>query len=135
MKLGWIGACILLTTCWAGAQNRDTEHTDAGYVPVLSGSVGYIQNVNGGVTSLEPQIETCLLVPFASHVLLESRAEFFGFFQRENQTTGPFTGKVFKSLDYAQLDWLADTHVIVTRGSIPFALRALQRAPRSAVDP
>jgi hypothetical protein len=131
MKLWWIVACILLTTCWAGAQTPDTEHTGAGYVPVLSSTVGYIHNVNGGVTSLEPQVETVLLVPFGSHVLLESRAEFFGFFERENQTNGPFTGKVFKSVDYAQLDWLANTHVIATAGAflLPYGLYNERLAP------
>jgi hypothetical protein len=124
MKLWWIGTCILLTTCWVHAQNPDSAPTGAGYIPVLSGSMGYIQNVNGGVTSLTPQVETVLLVPFGSHVLLESRAEFFGLFQHENQTTGPFTGKVFKSVDYAQVDWLASPHVIATAGMflLPFGL-------------
>ena len=118
MKLWWIGTGILLATCWVHAQNPDSARTDAGYTPVLSGSMGYIHNVNGGITSLEPQVETVLLVPFGSHVLLESRAEFFGFFQRENQTTGPFTGKVFKSVDYAQVDWLSLIHIYVARSFV-----------------
>jgi hypothetical protein len=86
--------------------------------------MAYVQNVNGGVSALEPEVETVLLVPFGPHVLLESRAEFVGFFTREHQTTGPFTGKVFKSVDYAQLDWLANTHVIATAGVylLPFGL-------------
>jgi hypothetical protein len=114
-----MGACIVFTACAAHAQDGG-----AGYIPVLSGTFAYVQNVNGGVTSLEPEIETVLLVPFGSHVLLESRAEFTGFFTRENQTTGPFVGKVFKSVDYAQLDWLANTHVIATAGAylLPFGL-------------
>src|SRR3984885_10641334 len=131
MKVWWIGTCILLTTCWVHGQNPDSAHTDAGYIPVLSGSMGYIHNVNGGVTSLEPQIETVLLVPFGSHVLLESRAEFTGFFMRQHQTTGPFTGKVFKSVDYAQLDWLANTHVIAAAGAylLPYGLYNERLAP------
>jgi hypothetical protein len=131
MKVWWIGTCILLTACWAHGQNPGPDHTDAGYIPVLSGSMGYVHNVDGGVTSLEPQVETVLLVPFGSHVLLESRAEFFGFFQREHQTSGPFTGKVFKSVDYAQLDWLANTHVIATAGAflLPYGLYNERLAP------
>jgi hypothetical protein len=131
MKLLFVGTWVLLATCWVHAQNPDSAETEAGYIPVLSGSMGYIHNVNGGVTSLEPQIETVLLVPFGSHVLLESRAEFFGFFQRENQTTGPFTGKVFKSVDYAQVDWLANTHVIATAGAflLPYGLYNERLAP------
>ncbi len=101
------------------------------YTPVLSGTFGYIHNVNGGAPALEPQIETVLLVPFSSHVLLESRAEFFGFFTRENQTSGPFTGKVFKSVDYAQLDWFATAHITATAGSylLPFGLYNERLAP------
>jgi hypothetical protein len=96
----------------------------AGYVPLISGGTGYLQTVNGGVTSLVPQITPVLLVPFGTHVLLESRAPFVGFFQRRNQTTGPFTGKVFKEVEYAQVDWLADTHLIATAGRylLPFGL-------------
>jgi len=115
-----MGVCILSTACAVHAQ----DSTEAGYTPVLSGTMAYVQNVNGGVTALEPEVETVLLVPFGSHVLVESRAEFVGFFTREHQTTGPFTGQVFKSLDYAQLDWLANTHVIASAGAylLPFGL-------------
>ncbi len=117
----------------------------AGFVPVLSGGVAYIQNEDSGVVSLEPQINPVLLVSFGRHVLLESRTDFFGFFQRENQTTGPYKGKVFKSIEYAQLDWLANTHLIATGGRyiLPFGLynerltpvwtRNLQDAPTTAL--
>jgi hypothetical protein len=79
-------------------------------------------------------------VPFGSHVLLESRAEFFGFFTRQNQTSGPFGGKVFKSVDYAQIDWLANTHVTATAGAylLPFGLYNERLAPlwiRNLQDP
>jgi hypothetical protein len=119
IKMWCMGACIV----GAGALHAQ-EITAAGYTPVLSGTMAYVQNVNGGVTALEPEVETVLLVPFGSHVLLESRAEFVGFFTHEHQTTGPFTGEVFKSVDYAQLDWLANTHVIATAGAylLPFGL-------------
>lgn len=113
------------------AQDTNDSENHAGHIPVISGGAGYIHNVNGGVTSLEPQINPVLLVPFGSHVLLESRTDFTGFFQRENQTSGPFTGKVFKSVDYAQLDWLANTHVIVTAGKylLPFGLYSERLEP------
>lgn len=100
------------------------EENHAGHTPVISGGFAYIHNVNGGVPTLLPQINPILLVPFGSHVLLESRTDFTGFFQREHQTTGPFKGKVFKTVDFAQIDWLADTHVIVSAGKylLPFGL-------------
>ena len=84
------------------AQDASDSENHAGHVPVISGGIGYVHSVNGGVTTLEPQIVPVLLVPFGSHFLLESRTDFFGFFQRENQTSGPFTGKVLKNVDYAQ---------------------------------
>ena len=131
MKAWCTGVCTLFTACMLHAQSSAPAASEAGYTPVLSGTFGYIHNVNGGVTALEPQIETVLLVPFGPHVLLESRAEFFGFFTRQNQTTGPFTGKVFKSVDYAQVDWLANTHVIATAGDflLPFGLYNERLAP------
>jgi hypothetical protein len=112
-------------------QNSDAPSTSAGYIPVLSGTFAYVQNANGGVQSLEPQIETVLLVPFSSHILLESRAEFTGFFQRKYQPNGPYGGKVFKSVDYAQVDWLANTHLIATAGAylLPFGLYNERLAP------
>jgi hypothetical protein len=126
-----MGLAVLLAASTAQAQNPDSNATSAGYRPVLSGTFAYVQNENGGVTSLEPEIETVLLVPFSSHVLLESRAEFTGFFQRKFQTSGPFVGKVFKTVDYAQVDWLANTHLIATGGAylLPFGLYNERLAP------
>ena len=127
---------IALALCFStgvrmSAQSANDDENHAGHIPVLSGGIAYVHNVNGGVTSLEPQINPILLVPFGSHVLLESRAEFIGFFQRENQTSGPFKGQVFKNVDYAQLDWLANTHVMVTAGKylLPFGIYNERLAP------
>lgn len=128
----------------ATAQDPQAIENHAGYVPAISGGMGYIHNVNGGVTSLEPQIDPILLVPFGSHVLLESRTDFTGFFERKKLTSGPFTGKVFKTVEFAQVNWLANTHVIATAGRylLPFGLygerlqplwiRNLQDAPITA---
>ena len=118
-----LAACLLVSV-HGRTQDTDANETHAGFVPVISGGAGYIHNVNGGITSLEPQINPVLLVPFGGHVLLESRTDFIGFFERQNFTTGPFKGKVFKSVDFAQVDWLANTHVIATAGKylLPFGL-------------
>ena len=117
-------ALTIMLCVRARAQESEAIENHAGYIPAISGGAGYIHNVDGGVTSLEPQINPVLLVPFGSHVLLESRTDFTGFFQRENLTSGPFTGKVFKNVDYAQVNWLANTHVIATAGRylLPFGL-------------
>lgn len=122
----YVSVIVLITTLSGSltAQDIESSENNAHYIPVISGGFGYIHNVNGGITSLEPQINPVLLVPFGSHVLLESRTSFTGFFQRKDLTSGPFTGKVFKGVDYAQVNWLASTHVIATAGRylLPFGL-------------
>jgi hypothetical protein len=107
-----------------GVPDAPSPSNEAGYVPLIAGGVGYIYKVDGGVPTLEPQINPVLLVPFGRHVLLESRTDFTGFFQRENQTSGPYKGKVFTTVEYAQLDWLADTHATLVGGRylLPFGL-------------
>jgi hypothetical protein len=46
-------------------------------------------------------------------------------------TSGPYAGKVFKTVDYAQLDWLADSRVIAVAGHyiLPFGLYGERLAP------
>jgi hypothetical protein len=115
----WFLACSRLF-----AQAPATPDNEAGHVPLISGGAGYVHNVTGGAPVLEPQVDPVLLVAFGRHVLLESRTDFTGVFARENFTSGPFKGKVFTDVEYAQLDWLADTHAIVVGGRylLPFGL-------------
>lgn len=122
------------------AQDMQSSENHAQNIPAISGGLGYIHTINGGVTALTPQIDPVLLVPFGSHVLLESRTSFTGFFERKDLTSGPFTGKVFKSVDYAQIDWLASTHIIATAGRylLPFGLYSERLGPlwiRNLQDP
>lgn len=129
----------------ANGQSGGPDEDHAGFVPVISGGAGYVHNVNGGITTLEPQINPVLLVPFGSHVLLESRTDFTGFFQREHGTEGPFKGKVFKTVEFAQIEWLANTHITIIAGKylLPFGIynerlqpiwiKNLQDAPITAV--
>ncbi len=117
--LVWMFTCARLL-----AQAGSNAESGAGYVPIISGGAGYVHNVTGGGATLEPQVDPVLLVPFGRHLLLESRTDFTGVFARQNFTSGPYKGKVFKDVEYAQLDWLADTHAIVTSGRylLPFGL-------------
>ncbi|MGA2886517.1 MAG: hypothetical protein ABSE51_00585 [Terracidiphilus sp.] len=120
--------CVLLGSAAGNAQDDASPQSSAGYVPVISGGFAYIQNSSGGVQTLEPQIIPVLLVPMGHSVLLESRVEFTGFFQREvspsGSLLGPYAGKVYKTVDYAQLEWLADSHAMFTAGRfiLPFGL-------------
>ena len=123
MKIWLLAGCLLFCTMKVSAQDTDTDSTHAGYVPVLSGGIGYIENINGGTPTLEPAIVPVFLLPLGSHVLGEARGEFVGAFQRRNGN-GDYTGQVFSSLDYAQIDWLANTHAMVVAGKYitPFGL-------------
>jgi hypothetical protein len=137
--LGMTGRILLILLCTVGgirARAQDSlpdapEQTSAGYVPVISGAFAYVQNTSGGIQSLEPQINPVLLVPIGHSLLLESHVDFTGFFNRENFTSGPFTGKVFKTIESAQLDWLADSHAIVVAGryNLPFGLYSERLTP------
>lgn len=72
--LAWVLACARLF-----AQSGSNTETEAGYVAAISGGAGYVHNVSAGGSTLEPQVNPVLLVPFGHHVLLESRTDFTGF--------------------------------------------------------
>ena len=84
MKITLLAACLLFCTVQVNAQDAEPESSHASHVPVLSGGMGYIYNVNGGTSTLQPAINPVLLVPIGSHLLGESRAGFVGVFQRRN---------------------------------------------------
>jgi len=48
--------------------------------------------------------------------VFESRAAFEGDFQRRNGTSGDFTGAINKSLDYMEVDWIANRYLTLTAG-------------------
>jgi hypothetical protein len=123
--IGLLGIlCCALGASSARAQQTPPEQNSAGNVPAITGAFAYIQNSNGGVQTLEPQIDPVLLVPIGNSLLLESHVEFTGVFARQNFQSGPYVGKVFKTIESAQLDWLADSHVTVVAGRyyLPFGL-------------
>lgn len=123
MKIWLLAGCLLFCVMNLGAQDTDAPSTHAGYVPVISGAVGYVDSISGGTPTLLPAIDPVLLVPIGSHILGEARGEFVGAFSRRNGN-GDYTGQVFSELDYAQIDWLADTHVMAVGGKylIPYGL-------------
>lgn len=102
----------------------ESDSTHAGFVPVISGGLGYVYHVQGGVPTLEPQINPVLLAAFGKHVLFETRTDFTGFFNRRNGTSGDYTGQVFKTVEFVQLEWLANTHAtpVLGRYLMPFGI-------------
>jgi hypothetical protein len=85
-------------------------------VPILSGAVAFLGSNTGGVPTYQPVIAPVLVAPFGDHWLVESRADIQGFFARQDGTTGPYSGQFFASLDYLQLDYIANSHLTVTVG-------------------
>ena len=126
---------VFLST-WAFAQSAALDKP----VPILSGSLGNFSFVTAGQNLFDSQINPVLLVPLGDHWLIESRAEFEGKFQRP-PNGGPYGGPVDKHVDYAQVDYIANSYLTVTAGRFltpfgifnerlyPVWIRALQPDP------
>jgi hypothetical protein len=84
--------------------------------PILSGGVQFLGTTNAGSTFFQPVISPVLAVPLGNHFFIESRGEIQGFIARENGTTGPYQGIFIASLDYAQLDYIANSHLTISAG-------------------
>jgi hypothetical protein len=109
-------------------------------VPILTGSAGYFTFVTAGQTRLDAQVNPVFLLPLGDRWLVESRAEFEGAFQRP-PGGGPYGGPVSKNLDYAQVDYIANSYLTVTAGRFltpfgifnerlyPIWIRSLQQDP------
>ena len=112
--------CLLfLAPHWVAAQTPDAEKP----VPILSGSVGTFSFVTGGQNLIDTQINPVLLVPLGDRWLIEARAEFEGQFQRP-PGGGSYGGPVDKHVDYAQIDYIANSYVTITAGRFltPFGI-------------
>jgi hypothetical protein len=131
MALISILLCFVAASGQTSVQEDTPDKNSAGYVPVISGAFAYIQNANGGAQSLAPQINPVLLLPMGHSLLLDAHVDFTGFFTRENGTSGQYGGQVFKTIEDAQLDWLADSHMIVVGGRyiLPFGLYHERMSP------
>src|SRR4029077_18155591 len=127
---------IVLVMLWTATGLR--AQTNA---PILSGGVQFLSSTVGGNTFFQPAIAPVLVVPLGEHWLVESRADLRGFISHENGSTGPYSGQFIASLEYLQLDYIANAHVTVTVGRFltpfniyderftPFWIRDLQDAP------
>ena len=127
---------LLLAPTWIAAQTPDMEKP----VPILTGNIGAFSFVSGGHNLIDTQINPILLIPLGDRWLIESRAEFEGQFQRP-PNGGPYGGPVDKHVDYAQIDYIANSYLTVTAGRFltpfgifnerlyPVWIRALQPDP------
>jgi hypothetical protein len=116
---GWLA--VLWLSMFAFAQVPDVS--GAPTVPVVSGGVAFVPFVQAGQTTLVSIFSPVVLVPLGDKWLIESRGAFEGDFTRRNGT-GPFGGKVTKSLEYLQVDYIANPHLTVTVGRFlaPFGI-------------
>jgi hypothetical protein len=105
------------------AQAQAPDVSGAPTVPVVSGGVGFVPFVQGGQTTLVSIFSPVVLVPFRDNWLIESRGAFEGDFTRRDGT-GPFRGKIHKSLEYLQVDYIANQYLTVTAGRFltPFGI-------------
>src|SRR5579864_1404689 len=84
-------------------------------IPVIIGGAGFITTFDGGQPHLGPLIAPVLLVPIGDRWLIESRATFEADMTQEPGNSS-FHGQVLKSIDYAQLDFIANPYMTVTVG-------------------
>src|SRR5882724_6167688 len=109
-------------------------------VPILTGSAGFFASGNSGERELVPIVMPVVLVPLGERWLVEARGEFKGEFEKP-AGSGSFGGPVEKELDYAELDFIANSRVTVTVGRFltpfgiynerlyPIWIRSLQPVP------
>ena len=85
-------------------------------VPILSGALAFNGSTTGGATTFLPTLAPVLVAPFGDHWLFEGRADLLGFFAQQNGRSGPYNGTFFATLDYAQIDYIANPHLTITVG-------------------
>lgn len=127
---------MLTVPQWTAAQTPNTEKP----VPILSGGIAYLNFVSGGQNLIDTQFNPVLLLPLGDRWLVESRGAFEGQFQRPSADE-PYAGPLAKTLDYFQVDYIANPYVTITAGRFltpfgifnerlyPVWIRALQPDP------
>jgi hypothetical protein len=101
---------FLLFLCSASALFGQSD------TPILSGTVQFLGTSTAGANFYQPVIVPILAVPLGDHFFIESRAEIQGFIARDNGTTGPYSGQFIATFDYAQLDYIANSHLTISVG-------------------
>jgi hypothetical protein len=105
------GACFMLAALTGSAASAQAGHD----VPLISGGGGMFSSTNEGFTFLQPIVAPVLAFPLGQHFLFESRADLRGFYAQTNEA-GPFHGSFTATLEYMQLDYIANSHLTVSAG-------------------
>ena len=85
--------------------------------------MAYLNFVSGGQNLIDTQFNPVLLLPLGNRWLIESRGAFEGQFQRPAPNQ-PYAGPLAKTLDYFQVDYIANPYLTVTAGRFltPFGI-------------
>jgi hypothetical protein len=120
-RISLLGA--LLAFLGVPALQAQQQAADPKPVPVIIGGSGFITTFDGGEPHLGPLIAPVLLVPIGNRWLIESRATFEADLAQRPGSSA-FHGQVQKSLDYLQLDFIANPYMTVTVGRFltPFGI-------------
>lgn len=97
---------------------------DVRAVPLLTGSAGFISGFQGGQPDLHPIVTPLVLVPIGQRWLFETRATFENDLVEVPGRPGFHGGPVQKEVEYAQLDFIANSYVTITVGRFltPFGI-------------
>jgi hypothetical protein len=85
-------------------------------VPIISGAGAFVGTNNRGVPFFQPILSPVLVAPIGNRWVIESRGLIQGFYSRENGRSGPYQGQFAATLDYLQVDYIANPHLTVTVG-------------------
>jgi hypothetical protein len=121
-RVVWTTLYLLVSAISVSAQSE---------TPIISGGVQYLSTTAGGATVFQPVIAPVVAAPIGEHWLIESRATFDEVVFRENGSTGPYHALTFSSVDYLQLDYVANSHLTVVVGDFltPFNIYNERLAP------
>jgi hypothetical protein len=85
-------------------------------VPILSGALAFNGSTTAGANTFLPTLAPVLVAPLGDHWLVEGRANLLEFVAQQNGTSGPYNGTFFATLDYLQVDYIANPHLTITVG-------------------
>jgi hypothetical protein len=110
--------CLMATLTCLGQETTSVPplRLEEEPIPVLSGGLAFVPTWDGGNPTLVSIVSPVVLVPLGENLVFESRAEFEGDFERRNGNSGDFTGAIDKSIEYAELDYIANRYVTITAG-------------------
>ena len=120
-RISLLGA--LLTFLAVPGLHAQDQSDNPKAVPVVIGGAGFITTFQGGQPQLGPLIAPVLLVPIGDKWLIESRVTFEANLTQE-PVSSAFHGQVLKSIDYAQVDYIANPYMTFTVGRFltPFGI-------------